>query len=187
MYLSRVASRQAGVPDHAPALTMNRLCGSGLQAIVSAVQAITLGDGDVTLAGGAENMSRAGYLMPSARWGQRMGDAAVVDMMLGALHDPFGIGHMGITAENVAEKYGISREDQDAFAVESHRRASEAVKEGRFKDQIVPLTIWPQRQGKGFRHRRARPRRRQPGGHGQASSRVQKGWSGNSWQRFRSQ
>jgi acetyl-CoA C-acetyltransferase len=141
MYLSRVASRQAGVPDHAPALTMNRLCGSGLQAIVSAVQAITLGDGEVALAGGAENMSRAGYSLPGARFGQKMGDAPIVDMMTGALHDPFGIGHMGVTAENVAEEHGISRERQDAFALESHRRASEAIKAGFFKDQIVPLTL----------------------------------------------
>ncbi|WFE90281.1 beta-ketothiolase BktB [Roseibium porphyridii] len=141
MYIARVASRQAGVPDHAPALTMNRLCGSGLQSIVSSVQAITLGDGDVTLAGGAESMSRAGYSLPGARFGQRMGDAQIVDMMTGALHDPFGIGHMGVTAENVAEKYGIDRDRQDAFALESHRRASEAIKEGRFKDQIVPLNV----------------------------------------------
>lgn len=141
MYLSRVAARQAGVPDHAPALTMNRLCGSGLQAIVSAVQAITLGDGQVALAGGAENMSRAGYALPGARFGQKMGDTAIVDMMTGALHDPFGIGHMGVTAENVAEKHDISRERQDAFALESHRRASKAIAEGYFKEQIVPLTL----------------------------------------------
>ncbi|GAB4521480.1 MAG: acetyl-CoA C-acyltransferase family protein [Roseibium sp.] len=141
MYLSRVAARQAGVPDHAPAMTMNRLCGSGLQAIVSAVQAITLGDGDTALAGGAESMSRAGYSLPGARFGQKMGDAPIVDMMTGALHDPFGIGHMGVTAENVAEKHDISRDRQDAFALESHRRASEAIRDGRFKDQIVPLTI----------------------------------------------
>jgi acetyl-CoA C-acetyltransferase len=141
MYIARVASRQAGVPDHAPALTMNRLCGSGLQAVVSAVQAITLGDGEVALAGGAESMSRAAYILPSARWGQRMGDGKLIDMMTGALHDPFGIGHMGITAENVADKYGVTRERQDAFALESHRRASEAIQEGRFKDQIVPITV----------------------------------------------
>lgn len=141
MYLARVASRQAGVPDHAPALTMNRLCGSGLQAIVSAVQAISMGDGEIALAGGAESMSRSGYVLPAARWGQKMGEAKAVDMMTGALHDPFGIGHMGVTAENVAEKYDVSRERQDAFAVESHRRASEAIKEGRFKDQIVPITV----------------------------------------------
>lgn len=141
MYLSRVASRQAGVPDHAPALTMNRLCGSGLQAVVSAVQAISMGDGETALVGGAENMSRAGYQLPGARWGQKMGDTGIVDMMIGALHDPFGIGHMGITAENVAERYDISRERQDQFAVESHRRASEAIRDGRFKDQIIPMTV----------------------------------------------
>ncbi|WP_395174820.1 beta-ketothiolase BktB [Roseibium alexandrii] len=141
MYISRVASRQAGVPDHAPALTMNRLCGSGLQAIVSSVQAISMGDGDVTLAGGAESMSRSGYLMPAARWGQKMGDTTAHDMMTGALHDPFGIGHMGVTAENVAEQNGISRERQDAFALESHRRASEAIRNGHFKDQVIPLTV----------------------------------------------
>ncbi|MEL7528086.1 MAG: beta-ketothiolase BktB [Pseudomonadota bacterium] len=141
MYLSRVASRQAGVPDHAPALTMNRLCGSGLQAVVSAVQAISMGDGDTALVGGAENMSRAGYQLPGARWGQKMGDTGIVDMMIGALHDPFGIGHMGVTAENVAERYDISRERQDEFAVESHRRASAAIQDGHFKDQIIPLTV----------------------------------------------
>lgn len=141
MYLSRVASRQAGVPDHAPALTMNRLCGSGLQAVVSAVQAISMGDGETALVGGAENMSRAGYQLPGARWGQKMGDTGIVDMMIGALHDPFGIGHMGVTAENVAERYDISRERQDEFAVESHRRASAAIQDGHFRDQIVPLTV----------------------------------------------
>ncbi|WP_434051633.1 MAG: beta-ketothiolase BktB [Roseibium sp.] len=141
MYLSRVASRQAGVPDHAPALTMNRLCGSGLQAVVSAVQAISMGDGETALVGGAENMSRAGYQLPGARWGQKMGDTGIVDMMIGALHDPFGIGHMGVTAENVAERYDISRERQDEFAVESHRRASAAIQDGHFRDQIVPLAV----------------------------------------------
>lgn len=141
MYISRVASRQAGVPDHAPAMTMNRLCGSGLQAIVSSIQAIRLGDGDITLAGGAENMSRSGYLMTGARFGQKMGDTKAIDMMVGALNDPFGIGHMGITAENVADKHGIDRDRQDAFALESHRRASEAIKEGRFKDQIMPIKV----------------------------------------------
>lgn len=150
MYLSRVAARQAGVPDHAPALTMNRLCGSGLQAIVSAVQAISMEDGDVALVGGAENMSRAGYQLPGARWGQRMADAQVVDMMIGALHDPFGIGHMGVTAENVAERYDITRARQDEFAVESHRRASEAIRDGRFKDQIVPLTVGRRGKEKTF-------------------------------------
>jgi acetyl-CoA C-acetyltransferase len=141
MYLSRVAAMGAGVPKEAPALTVNRLCGSGLQAIVSAAQSLMLGDASVALAGGAESMSRAGYLVPAARWGQKMGDTTFVDMMTGALHDPFGHGHMGITAENVAARYGISREEQDAFAVESHRRAAAAIAEGRFKDQIVPVEV----------------------------------------------
>jgi len=124
MYVSRTVSIAAGVPESAPALTVNRLCGSGLQAIVSGIQVLAMEDADVVLAGGTESMSRAGYLMPAARWGQKMGDTQARDMMTGALHDPFGHGHMGITAENVAEKYGISREQQDAFAVESHHRAA---------------------------------------------------------------
>jgi acetyl-CoA C-acetyltransferase len=139
MYISRVAAMDAGIPKETPALTVNRLCGSGLQAIVSAAQAIMLGDCDTALAGGAERMSRAGYLMPAARWGARMGDAAVIDMMTGALHDPFGAGHMGITAEIVAEKFGIDRATQDAFAAESHRRAAAAIAAGYFKEQIIPV------------------------------------------------
>ncbi|MEW6257552.1 MAG: acetyl-CoA C-acyltransferase family protein [Pseudomonadota bacterium] len=141
MYLSRVAAMQAGVPKEAPALTVNRLCGSGLQAIVSAAQAVKLGDADIALAGGAESMSRGGYLLPQARWGQRMGSAQAVDMMVGVLTDPFGHGHMGVTAENVSARYGISREAQDEAAVESHRRAALAVSEGRFKEQIAPFEI----------------------------------------------
>ncbi|MEM8836906.1 MAG: acetyl-CoA C-acyltransferase family protein [Pseudomonadota bacterium] len=141
MYVSRTTALEAGVPEHAPALTVNRLCGSGLQAIVSGIQVIALGDADVVLAGGTESMSRAAYTIPSARWGQRLGDADMTDMMTAALHDPFGHGHMGVTAENVAEKYQISRERQDEFAVESHRRAANAISEGRFSEQIVPLTI----------------------------------------------
>ena len=141
MYLSRTIALESGVPEAAPALTVNRLCGSGLQSVVSGIQAIALGDADVVLAGGAESMSRAPYVVPSARWGQRMGDTQVIDMMVAALHDPFGHGHMGITAENVAEKYQISRETQDAFAVESHRRAAKATAEGWFDEQIVPITI----------------------------------------------
>lgn len=141
MYLARIVARQAGVPDHAPALTMNRLCGSGLQAVVSAVQAMSLGDGEVALVGGAESMSRSGYLMSSARWGQRIGDVTVADMMLGVLTDPFGFGHMGMTAENVAARHNISRDRQDAFALESHRRASNAVRSGRFKEQIAPIMV----------------------------------------------
>ncbi|MXN79883.1 acetyl-CoA C-acyltransferase [Burkholderia sp. 4701] len=141
MYLARVAAIDGGVAQHAPALTVNRLCGSGLQAIVSAAQTIMLGDADVAIGGGAENMSRAPYTVPAARFGQRMGDAKLVDMMLGALHDPFQTIHMGVTAENVARKYGVSREDQDALALESHRRAARAAAEGRFKDQILPIAI----------------------------------------------
>ncbi len=141
MYVSRTIALEAGVPEAAPALTVNRLCGSGLQAVASAIQVLALGDADVAIAGGTESMSRAAYTLPSNRWGQRMGDSQLVDMMTAALHDPFGHGHMGITAENVADKYGISREDQDAFAVESHHRAARAIDEGRFKEQIVPMVI----------------------------------------------
>ncbi len=141
MYLSRVAAIDGGLPVSTPCLTVNRLCGSGLQAVVSAAQHILLGDCDVALAGGAESMSRAAYIMPAARWGQRMGDAQVVDAMTAALHDPFGHGHMGITAENIAAKYGITREEQDAYSLESHRRASAALAAGHFKSQIVPVEI----------------------------------------------
>jgi acetyl-CoA C-acetyltransferase len=141
MYLSRVAAIEAGLPVGTPCLTVNRLCGSGLQAIVSAAQHIQLGDVEVAVAGGAESMSRAAYFLPSGRWGQRMGDAAVVDAMTAALHDPFGHGHMGVTAENIAAKYGITREEQDAFALESHRRAAAALEKGYFRDQIVPVEV----------------------------------------------
>jgi acetyl-CoA C-acetyltransferase len=141
MYLSRVAAVDAGVPVGTPCLTVNRLCGSGLQAIVSAAQHILLGDVDIAVGGGAESMSRAAYFLPAGRWGQRMGDAAVVDAMTAALHDPFGHGHMGVTAENIAAKYGFTREAQDAFAVESHRRAAHAIESGYFKSQIVPIEL----------------------------------------------
>ena len=141
MYLARVAAVGAGIPTEVPALTVNRLCGSGLQAVVSAVESLALGDCAVAVAGGAESMSRAAYLMPAARWGTKMGDAPVVDLMQGALNDPFGNGHMGITAENVAASHGIGREAQDSFAAESHRRAAAAIAEGRFKDQILPIDI----------------------------------------------
>ncbi|MFM0512024.1 beta-ketothiolase BktB [Paraburkholderia sp. RL17-373-BIF-A] len=140
MYMARVAAINGGVSEAAPALTVNRLCGSGLQAIISAAQAILLGDADVAIGGGAENMSRAPYMTPDTRFGVRMGDARLIDMMLGALNDPFHAVPMGITAENVAQKYGITREQQDALAVESHRRAARAIAEGRFKEQIVPVT-----------------------------------------------
>jgi acetyl-CoA C-acetyltransferase len=141
MYLARVAALDGGVSQHAPALTVNRLCGSGLQAIVSAAQSILLGDADVAIGGGAENMSRAAYIMPAARFGQRMGDTRIVDMMVGALNDPFDKIHMGVTAENVAQKFGITREMQDALALESHRRAAKATEAGYFKEQILPITL----------------------------------------------
>src|SRR5580765_3085199 len=133
MYLSRVAAVDAGVPVGTPCLTVNRLCGSGLQAIVSAAQHILLGDTDTVVAGGAESMSRAAYFLPSGRWGQRMGDANVVDAMTAALHDPFGHGHMGVTAENIAAKYGFTREQQDEFSIASHKKAAAALEAGYFK------------------------------------------------------
>src|SRR5947207_9281767 len=141
MYLSRVACVNGGLPHGTGALTLNRLCGSGLQAIVSASQYILLGDIDAAVAGGAESMSRAAYMNLTQRWGTRMGDAKTIDMMVGALTDPFDTIHMGITAENVAKKCEISREAQDAFAVESHRRAAAAIAEGRFKSQILPIEL----------------------------------------------
>jgi acetyl-CoA C-acetyltransferase len=140
LYLSRVAAINGGVSETTPAFNVNRLCGSGLQAIVSAAQSILLGDADIAIGGGAENMSRAPYITPDARFGARMGDTRLIDMMLGALNDPFHTVPMGVTAENVARKYGITREQQDALAVESHRRAAHAIAEGRFKDQILPIT-----------------------------------------------
>lgn len=141
MYLARVAAIGGGVSQDAPALTLNRLCGSGLQAIVSAAQNILLGDADIAIGAGAESMSRAPYLMPGARWGTRMGESRLVDMMLGALHDPFDAIHMGVTAENVAAKWQITRADQDALAVQSHQRAARAIANGYFKDQIVPVML----------------------------------------------
>ena len=141
MYFSRVAALKGGLPEDSSALTVNRLCGSGLQAIVSASQMIILGDADVAVGGGAESMSRGGYLMPTLRWGQRMSDGAVVDMMVGALTDPFDTVHMGLTAENIAEKWKISRDQQDEFSVESHRRAVNAIDKGYFKDQILPIEL----------------------------------------------
>jgi acetyl-CoA C-acetyltransferase len=141
MYMSRVAAIEGGLPIETPAMTLNRLCGSGLQAVVSAAQQILLGDVDVAVAGGAESMSRSPYSLPSERWGQKMGDAKVIDMLLGVLHDPFGHGHMGVTAENLATKWQVTRDEQDAFAVESHRRASKAHREGIFKDQILPIEV----------------------------------------------
>ncbi|SER00391.1 acetyl-CoA C-acetyltransferase [Nitrosomonas sp. Nm51] len=141
MYLARVACMNGGLPQQTAALTVNRICGSGLQAIISASQSIVLNDTDVAVAGGAESMSRGGYLLPALRWGQRMHDTGAVDMMVGALTDPFDHVHMGITAENIAQKWQISRETQDAHAVESHRRAMHAIRQGYFKEQILPLEL----------------------------------------------
>ena len=141
MYLSRVVAINGGLSHESGALTVNRLCGSGLQAIVSAAQYVMLGDVDAAVGGGAESMSRGLYGNPAQRWGARMGEAKLVDMMVGALTDPFDTVHMGITAENVATKCGITREQQDAFAVESHRRATKAHGEGRFKSQILPIEL----------------------------------------------
>ncbi len=141
MYISRVVAIRAGVPETAPALTVNRLCGSGLQAVVSASEQIMLGNAKVALAGGVECMSRAGHLLTTTRHGQKMGDTKAIDMMIGGLTDPFGNGHMGVTAENIADQKDIDRATQDAFALESHRRATNAIETGRFKEQILPITV----------------------------------------------
>ncbi len=140
-YVARVASIQAGLPMESVAMAVNRLCSSGLQGIVTTSQAILLGDCEFGVGGGVEVMSRGTYMAPAMRTGARMGDTAMIDAMVSVLTDPFGAGHMGITAENLAEKWGITREDQDAFAVESQRRAAAAIAEGRFKSQIVPITL----------------------------------------------
>ena len=141
MYLSRVAAIGAGVPDTAPALTVNRLCGSGLQAVLTGADQISLGNADVVLVGGSENMSRAGHLISAARFGAKMGDVTAVDMLVGALTDPFGNGHMGVTADNIADDEMITRSVQDAMALESHRRAAAAIFAGYFKEQILPIKI----------------------------------------------
>jgi acetyl-CoA C-acetyltransferase len=140
-YLARVAGIEAGIPKEVPALTVNRLCGSGVQAIVSAAQMLMLGDAEIAVAGGSEVMSRAPYYSPATRWGQKMGDATVVDGLNGALTDPFGGGLMGVTAENVADRHGVDRARQDAYAAESHARAARAIAEGRFAGQIVPVEV----------------------------------------------
>ncbi|VVQ15543.1 acetyl-CoA C-acyltransferase family protein [Pseudomonas fluorescens] len=140
-YLSRVAAVDAGIPQEVPAFNVNRLCGSGLQAIVSAAQCILLGDADVAVAGGAESMSRGPYIIPSARWGSRLGDATTIDYMNAILHDPWKKLHMGVTAENIAERYGVSREQQDSLALESQKRAARATAKGWFKEQIVPVNV----------------------------------------------
>ncbi|WP_282603795.1 acetyl-CoA C-acyltransferase family protein [Paracoccus sp. PARArs4] len=141
MYLSRVAMLNAGIPHTTPAMNVNRLCGSGAQAIVSATQALMLGDADFAIAGGAESMSRSPYAIPSARFGAKMGDQVMLDMMTGALTCPMGTGHMGVTAENVAAEHDITREQQDEFAMESQRRAAAAISAGHFADQIVPVEV----------------------------------------------
>ena len=141
MYMSRVAALKGGLPIETPALTVNRLCGSGLQAVISAAQMILLGDCDAAVAGGAESMTRVPYWLPEARFGSKMGNGTTVDPMMGALTCPIGDTHMGITAENLAEKYSISREEQDELAVESHRRAQRAIEENRFDGQILPIEL----------------------------------------------
>jgi acetyl-CoA C-acetyltransferase len=141
MYLSRVAALNANISNKAPAMNVNRLCGSGAQAIVSIFQSLKMGDADFGLAGGSENMSRSPHIIPDARWGRKMGDATVSDMMIGALTCPFGTGHMGVTAENVAEELQISRDEQDNFASESQRKALIAIETGRFREQIIPIEV----------------------------------------------
>ncbi|WP_163848212.1 acetyl-CoA C-acyltransferase family protein [Pseudooceanicola aestuarii] len=150
MYLSRIAAMEAGIPDTTPAMNVNRLCGSGAQAIVSVVQSLAMGDADFGVAGGAENMSRSPFIVPQQRWGAKMGDVVTMDMMLGALNCPFGTGHMGVTAENVADEHTITRADQDAFALTSQQRAAHAIAEGRFADQIVPVMVKVKRDEVAF-------------------------------------
>ena len=150
MYISLCITIGAGMPDSSPALTVNRLCGSGLQAIVSATQLVQLGDAAAAVAGGAEVMSLGGYHVPAMRWGARLGHAEMTDMMLGALHDPFGLGHMGITAENVAKDFNVTRADMDAFALASQKRAANAIEKGYFKDQITPVKITKKREELAF-------------------------------------
>ncbi len=150
MYLSRVAAVNGGLPHETPAVTLNRLCGSGMQAIISAAQLIQLGDCDAAVAGGAESMSRSQYWLPNERFGKRMGDGKVLDAMVGALSDPFEGTHMGVTAENIAKKWNISREDQDKLAVESHQRAAKATEAGHFKEQILPIDIKVKRDTVAF-------------------------------------
>lgn len=146
MYLSRIAAMTANIPDTVPAMNVNRLCGSGVQAIISAAQSLIAGDADFALAGGAESMSRSPFILPQTRWGAKMGDVTSQDMMLGALNCPFGTGHMGVTAENVATEHTISRDMQDAFALESQARAATALSEGRFTSQIVPIEVRKRRE-----------------------------------------
>ena len=151
MYLSRVAAMGAGIPETVPAMNVNRLCGSGVQAIVSVIQSLMLGDAEFALAGGAESMSRAPYILPDARWGAKMGDITGRDMMLGALNCPFGTGHMGVTAENVAAEHSITRDDQDTFALTSQDRAAQAINAGYFDEQIVPVEVKQRRETVEFK------------------------------------
>ena len=146
MYVSRVAAMNAGIPETTPAMNVNRLCGSGVQAIISVLQSLALGDAAFGLAGGSENMSRSPYIISDQRWGAKMGDVRAQDMMLGALNCPFGTGHMGVTAENVATEHGITRADQDAFALQSQVRAAAAMKAGYFDSQIVPISVKQRRE-----------------------------------------
>ncbi|MBE3590797.1 MAG: acetyl-CoA C-acyltransferase [Firmicutes bacterium] len=156
-YLARAAALEAGIPATSNAMTVNRLCGSGLQAIISAAQAVRAGDVRVAVAGGAENMSRLPYYVRGARWGLRMGDTVLQDGLIAMLSDPFGSGHMGCTAENVARRYSVTREDQDRFALESQRRAAAAIARGEFKDEIVPVPV-PDRGGERLFDRDEHPR-----------------------------
>ena len=175
MYISRLACVNGGLPHDTGALTVNRLCGSGFQAIVSAAQYILLGETDAAVAGGAESMSRAAYASLTQRWGARMGDTKMMDMMVGALTDPFDTVHMGVTAENVAAKCGLTREQQDTFAVESHKRAAAAIAAGHFKSQILPIELKSKKGPVMFdtdEHVRARL---VDGRHGQAAGRVHQG------------
>jgi len=151
MYMARVVGMKAGIPKEAPAFTVNRLCGTGVQSIVSGAQAIMTGDAEVVVTGGAESMSRGPYWFPNGRWGARMGEAKVVDPVVGGLTDPFGEYHMGVTAENLAESHSISREQQDEFAVESHRRAVAAIEAGLFEDDIVPVKVKVKREEREFK------------------------------------
>ncbi|MGB3556190.1 MAG: acetyl-CoA C-acyltransferase, partial [Jannaschia sp.] len=150
MYLSRMAAMRAGVPETVPAMNVNRLCGSGVQSIVSGAQSLMLGDAEFALVGGAECMSRSPHILPETRWGAKMGDVKALDMMLGALTCPFGTGHMGVTAENVAAEHDVSRADQDAFALTSQTRAAAAIAEGRFAGQIVPVPVRIRREEVAF-------------------------------------
>ncbi len=151
MYMARVVGVDSGIPKEVPALTVNRLCGTGVQAIISGAQAIAVGDVETVVAGGTESMSRGPYWDPKARWGARMGDTTIIDPVVGGLTDPFGNGHMGVTAENLAESHSISREEQDEFSVESHKRAAKAREDGLFDDEIVPIEVKVKRETKEFK------------------------------------